>query len=419
MYSVPYCRQAASRNTVPSWSEKGAPSSVNGRVGIVNIGTLVPGRLGEPVVRDTSLTIEDGVITAIGESPDSVHVLVDAAGLTVTPGFVDGHVHPVAGEWTPAQDATGWIRRYLHGGTTSMVSAGELHFPGLPLQELRPDVVTALACVSRVTSEHARPSGVKATFGTLLLVPGMSEADFDRASEAGVRLVKFIFYPWSHLGDGEAKQYVEWAHERGMLVKVHSGGVSRSGVSQVTGYSVLEAVRPDIVAHLSGGPIPMSPREMSAVVKELPDIGVEICSSMNFRATIDLVGELVEFGGLDRLTLGTDTPGGTGVIPRGMLRNILLLAAVCGMPAADAVAVATSNTARWHGLDVGEIQLGRPADLVIMGPVEGSTASDALEAVSIGDLPGIAVVMVDGQVLIGGRSEQTPPPRHSVTIDVR
>ena len=26
---------------------------------------------------------------------------------------------------------------------------------------------------------------------------------------------------------------------------------------------------------------------------------------------------------LNRLTLGTDTPGGTGVIPRGMLRNVL------------------------------------------------------------------------------------------------
>ena len=24
------------------------------------------------------------------------------------PGLVDGHVHPVLGEWTPAQDAIGW-----------------------------------------------------------------------------------------------------------------------------------------------------------------------------------------------------------------------------------------------------------------------------------------------------------------------
>ena len=51
------------------------------------------------------------------------------------PGLVDGHVHPVFGEWTPTQDAIGWIGNYLHGGTTSMVSAGELHVPGLDYDE--------------------------------------------------------------------------------------------------------------------------------------------------------------------------------------------------------------------------------------------------------------------------------------------
>jgi len=36
------------------------------------------------------------------------------------PGLVDSHVHPMFGEWTPAQDAIGWIGNYLHGGTNSM-----------------------------------------------------------------------------------------------------------------------------------------------------------------------------------------------------------------------------------------------------------------------------------------------------------
>ena len=61
---------------------------------------------------------------------------VDAKGNAVLPGIVDGHIHPVFGEWTPTQDTIGWIGNYVHGGTTSMVSAGELHLPGaahLPL----------------------------------------------------------------------------------------------------------------------------------------------------------------------------------------------------------------------------------------------------------------------------------------------
>jgi len=41
----------------------------------------------------------------------------------VIPGLVDGQVHPTFGEWTPAQNSIGWIHNYLHGGTTSMVSA--------------------------------------------------------------------------------------------------------------------------------------------------------------------------------------------------------------------------------------------------------------------------------------------------------
>jgi enamidase len=61
--------------------------------------------------------------------------------------LVDGHVHPVLGEWTPAQDAIGWIGNYLHGGTTTMISAGELHIPGIDYDNLSPELVTSLAAL--------------------------------------------------------------------------------------------------------------------------------------------------------------------------------------------------------------------------------------------------------------------------------
>jgi enamidase len=113
---------------------------------------------------------------------------------------------------------------------------------------------------------------------------------------------------------------------------------------------------------------------------------------------------------LARLTLGTDTPGGTGVIPRGMLRNLLLLCSVCGLSPGQAIAIATGNTAAAHGLDVGILAVGRPADIVICGPVEGSAGSSVSDAIAHGDLPGIAYVLIDGEVVVGGRSRQTPPP---------
>jgi enamidase len=378
---------------------------------VTEIDVLAPGTPDGRVLRDTSLVIEDGVIVAVGEDLPGADRVITAAGLTVVPGLVDGHVHPTFGEWTPAQNAIGWLRNYLHGGTTTMVSAGELHVPGLDFENLTPDLVTSLAITARLTSGRVRPSGVKAHCGTVLLTPGMRAADFGKLAENGVRNAKFIFYDWNRLGDGEAQQYVTWANEHGMTVKMHSGGVSRSGSSRVAGQELVTAVGPDVVAHISGGPIPMPDGEIRGVIDECPDAGIEVCSSMNYRATMVTVDHLRATDQLHRLTLGTDTPGGTGVIPRGMLRNICFLASVCGLDPALAGVADTGKKARIHGPGEGVIAPGRPADLVFLGPVVGSLAADALESFAFGDLPGISMVMVDGEPLVFPRSEQTPPPR--------
>lgn len=382
---------------------------------IESIGTLVTGELGSPPVRDTNLLIEDGVVAGIGVDVTDPDRVLDAGGLTAIPGLVDGHVHPTFGEWTPAQNAIGWYHNYLHGGTTSMVSAGELHIPGLDFTALTPELVMAIATVSRHTTARMRPSGVKAVAGTILLVPGMTEEHFDRLAAEGVTQAKFIFYDWNLLDSGEAVQYLQWCRERGITVKMHSGGVSRSGSSRVAGFDIVAAIGPDIVGHISGGPIPMPDADIRQVVAHLPETALEVCSSMNYRATALVVEELQARDALSRLTLGTDTPGGTGVIPRGMLRNICMLASMCGVDPSDAVAAATGTTAKAHGLDVGVLAPGRPADLVLLGPITGSDGADALECFALGDLPGIATVMVDGVPLVDGRSEQTPPPKQSVT----
>jgi enamidase len=382
---------------------------------VEDIGLLVHGDRTIAPVRDTTLRIEDGIITGIGTGAGAADQVLSAGGLTVIPGLVDGHVHPTFGEWTPAQNAVGWIHNYLHGGTTTMVSAGELHIPGLAFDALTPELVLSIAITSKHTTGRMRPSGVKVEAGTVLLVPGMAEEHFDRAYREGIDQLKFIFYDWNRLGDGEAQRYMQWAHDRGMTVKMHSGGVSRSGSSRVAGADVVLAVQPDIVGHISGGPIPPPDADISAIIAGLPDTYVEVCSSNNYRATTLVIDELTRLDRLDRLTLGTDTPGGTGVIPRGMLRNICFLASVCGVDPVSAVAAATGQTARAHGRNTGVIADGMPADLLVLGPITGSMATDALECFALGDLPGIATVLVDGVPLVATRSEQTPPPSRSVT----
>lgn len=385
---------------------------------ITNIAKVIQGSASSSPIHDTSMVIEDGVVAGIGEDDVSPDVVIDAAGLDIIPGFVDGHVHPTIGEWTPAQDAQGWVSKYVNGGTTTLVSAGELHLPGLAFEEITPRTAMSIAFMSRDVTARLRPTGARLHAGTTMLVHGMTEYDFDEMADAGIQRLKYIFYDWDTAPEGEAHQYRVWADERNMTIKIHSGGVSRSGSSRVAGHEVVTEATPDVVAHISGGPIPMPDEEIRAVIDDLPSAAIEICTSMNYRATKITVDHLVATGQLNRLTLGTDTPGGTGVTPRGMLRNICFLASICGIDPIDALAAATHNTARAHRLDVGHIEVGAPADLVLLGPIRGSRASCTLESFALGDLPGISQVLIEGRPRLPERSAQTPPPRNLATVRI-
>lgn len=384
------------------------------RLTITNIGELFAGDIAAPRADTRTLVVEDGRIAAIGGAADGSDVIIDAAGGAVMPGLVDGHVHPMLGEWTPTQDASGWVRNYLHGGTTTMVSAGELHVPGIDYGNLTPELVVSLALVQAQTTGRVRWSGVKLHAGTVLLVPGMTEAQFDTLARAGTRFAKFIFYPLGGPRD-EAQRYVRLCRARGIRTKVHTGGVSRSGASVVCGFEILDWLQPDIAAHVAGGPIPMSDADLDAVV-DRTGFWLELCSSGNYGSTVRAVKRLAAGNGLARLALGTDTPGGTGVIPRGMLRNILFLSSICGVAPEIAVAIATGNTAKAHGLEVGVIAPGRPADLVVCGRIEGSAGDTVSDAIRHGDIPGISYVLIDGKVVVDGRSEQTPPPKTAARL---
>jgi enamidase len=376
---------------------------------ITNIGEFFTGNLKSPKAEISTLLIENDRIKALNPPADTeCDKAIDAEGLAVLPGLVDGHIHPVFGEWTPTQDTMGWIGNYMHGGSTTMISAGELHTPGLDYNDLSADLVTSLAEVTSATTGRIRWSDVKVHAGTALLVPGMTEKHFDRLADAGAILVKFIFFPLE-ANRQEAIRYTAMARERGIRTKVHTGGVSRSGSSQICGFDTLSWLQPDVAAHVSGGPIPMSDDDLAKLVDNT-EFALEVCSSGNYRSTYMVVQRLMEQGRLDRLTMGTDTPGGTGVIPRGMLRNILFLSSICEMMPADAIAVGTGNTAKAHGLDVGILKEGAPADLLIAGPVRGSAGSTMSDAIAHGDLPGISFVIIDGKVIVETRSEQTPPP---------
>lgn len=103
---------------------------------ITNIGTLVSGDWEHPVLDCDTVAIRGGLIDAVGGAellsryPDAQ--VLDAMGVTVAPGLIDSHCHPCVGDYTFRQKAADFLESEVHGGVTTMISAGEPHFPGRP-----------------------------------------------------------------------------------------------------------------------------------------------------------------------------------------------------------------------------------------------------------------------------------------------
>ena len=130
----------------------------------------------------------------------------------------------------------------------------------------------------------------------------------------------------------------------------------------------------------------------------------------NVRAARDVAQLVAERGELHRLLVGTDSPAGTGVVPLGMLRTVAWLSAFGGIPAPQAVAAASGNTARARRIEGGIVEVGAIADLVVVDAPDGSQASDLCAALEAGDTPAVSAVVVDGQIAVR-KSRNTPPPR--------
>jgi enamidase len=64
---------------------------------------------------------------------------------------------------------------------------------------------------------------------------------------------------------------------------------------------------------------------------------------------------------------------------------------------------------------VGVIAAGREADLCIVDAPTGSVGKTALAALKAGDLCGISMILIDGQIRIG-RSRNTPPAMRAAEV---
>jgi enamidase len=373
---------------------------------IRNIGTILSGKLEEPILEGDCLIALDGKIEAWGYEKDldteGATTVVDTHGVTLAPGLIDSHVHPVIGDYTPRQQQLNWIDSTLHGGVTTMISAGEVHTPGRPK-----DIVglKALAIASQRWYENFRPSGVKVHAGAPVIEHGMVEKDFKDLADAGVTLLGEIGL--GSVKDGKtARQMVEWARKYGIQSTIHTGGPSIPGSGLIDADMVLETGA-DVIGHINGGHSAL-PDDQIVCLCEGCLKGLEIVHNGNERAALLTLNTARELKQLDRVILGTDGPAGSGVQPLGILRMVAMLSGLGNVPAEQAFCFATGNTARQRGLDAGLIEKGMSADFVLMDQAQHAPGKSLLDSVALGNLPGVGMTIIDG-VVRSERSRNTPP----------
>jgi len=381
---------------------------------LINIGSSHTGDLpGTPLAGDALVCGDDGRVAWIGASEDvgrdDHDVVVDCDGAGLLPGLIDSHVHVTFGDYTPRQQTVGFLESYVHGGTTSVISASEVHVPGRPTDVAG---VKALAVAAQRCFAEFRPGGMRVHAGSVILEPGLTRADFDELRALGVWLAKAGFGAFASRFDYAPVVYA--ARDAGLVVMCHSGGGSIPGSLDRIDADALLAMRPHVSGHANGGPTAMTPEDNARIVHEA-DMALQLCMAGNLCSALDLCRLAHEAGATHRLLVATDTPTGTGTVPLGMLHLMAELVSLGGMSPELAVAAASGNVRAAYGLEEGLVEVGAPAALVVADAPLGSAGEGWAGALRAGDLPALSLVVTGGRVRVT-RSRNTPAPKRAARV---
>jgi enamidase len=376
------------------------------KIAITNIGTILSGDWRDPFVPGDSLLMQDGVLSKVGtissDDVESSDLVVDANGVTASPGFIDSHVHLAFGDYSPRLTAIGFLENYLHAGTTTAISASEVHVPGRPHDV---EGVKALAVAAKKCWDNLRPGGMRVHGGSVVLEPGLEEADFVELAAQGVWLAKAGFgnieTPFDYV------PMVKAAQKAGLIVNVHTGGASMSLANSIHGKHLV-AMQADVAFHVNGGPIALPEGDLERVVHETKT-ALQICQAGNIRTSLHCLELAVGNDQFDRFLIATDTPTGTGVMPQGMIKTITEMATLSAHSPEMMIAAATGNVAEVYGLNSGFLRPGRDADVLLIDAPLGGSQPDALSALKYGDVTASVACFTAGEPRYIGRSRCTPP----------
>ena len=377
---------------------------------LINNGTLIDGRGGEPLP-NASVLVEDDKIIAVAAPGDPLQAelgaeTIDAAGGTILPGFIDAHVH-ITLEISKIEDALitpfsmrffktiGNLRSTLNAGMTSVRDAGgaDLGVKQAVEQGLvagpRLQISTAALGITGGHIDGWYPSGE--TLGYFTSYPGMPDGLCDGVPEvrkkvrevlrAGADVVKIcatggVLSPTDHpeftqFSPQELEAIVqEAAYRRGIKVMAHAQGAEgikqavRAGIHSIEHGIFLDDEAIELMIEHGTFLVPtlLAPVAVLEAGEEggMPDFGLQ-----KSREVIDAHRESfrrAHEAGV-RIAMGTDA----GVMPHGTNLRELVLLVEAGMTPMQAIVATTQTAAACLGWEdrLGTIEPGKLADIVI------------------------------------------------------
>ena len=319
---------------------------------IITGGKLINVYSGE-ILDGMEIAVIDGRICYVGGSARHARgehtEILDARGLYVSPGFIDGHTH-IGHYARPFEN----LQSFLPHGTTSVIASCDelatvfgLRGLKLFLDEVERHPLRVFTLVSMVAPQDPLLCDT-ATFSDAEIAEALADPRVLGMGEivSWLRLLQC---------DVEILNRLELAHRNGQIIHGHTAGARDQKLCAVAAVGISSCHEPigveDALERLRLGYWTML-REGSL--------------RQDLAATLK---PLIEFGvSLQRLILVTDSMSADDVDERGHMDHVVRRAIALGLPPIAAIQTLTLNPAIYSGLeqDIGGIAPGRFADIVLL-----------------------------------------------------
>jgi len=319
---------------------------------IVTGGKLVNVYSGE-ILDGMEIAVLDGRVVHVG--PSAAHArgddteILDASGLYISPGFIDGHTH-IGHYCRPFE----YLQAYLPHGTTGLVASCDeqatvFGFRGVKLflDEVAAHPLRVYTVLSMVAPQDPLLCSTKS----------LTQAEVAEALDDPRVIGLGEIVSWLRLlqGDGELLERIALARRRGKIIHGHTAGARDQKLSALA------------AAGISSCHEPINEAE---ALQRLRSGYWTMLREGSFRRDLEATLRPIVARGLStqRLILVTDGMSPDDVLTDGHMDFVVRRAIEIGLPPLQAIRAATLNPAVYSGLEmeIGGIAPGRRADFALL-----------------------------------------------------